>query len=124
MENSYNFTEKYLKNSFLLNPNSLDARILLGTMYSESDPEKFYEAYKLLLKAVEEDVNKKYIDARYTLAMSALQVGEDYVSRQSALEYKNLIQNKEDSGINDWVNFIYHRYNQYIEKDTLNNEII
>ncbi len=118
MDNSYDLAEKYLKKSISLNPKALDARIELGIMYSESDPNKFYEAYKLLFDAVNEDKQKKYIDARYSLAMCALNIGEDLIARKTAKDYLALTHSENDSMSAGWLDFINYRYKKFIITDT------
>ncbi len=123
MSNSYDLAEKYLKKSILIDVYNLASRIELGTLFVSSDLKNYERGYKLLYNAVKKDTANKFIGARYTLAMCATAMGEDYVARQAALEYKNLSKEQGYTNLNDWVKFIHHNYLEYIESDTADNRI-
>ncbi|MFX0138225.1 MAG: tetratricopeptide repeat protein [Candidatus Hodarchaeota archaeon] len=122
MDNSYNLAYKYLNKAYNLNPKSIEIRMALGAFYGSTNPENAFKAFPLFYSIIQDDPEGKYPNARYNLALLSTLVGEEYLGRMAALEYKKLMP--EDTKTSTFLIKITHRiYNTYIKKDTVDNVI-
>ena len=122
IDNSYNLADKYLNKAYNLNPKSIEIRMALGAFYGSTTPENMFKAFPLFYSIIQDDPEGQYPHARRKLAMLSTFVGEEYLGRMAALEYKKLMP--EDTKTSKFLIEITHRmYNTYIKKDTVDNFI-